>query len=77
MLTPFVTALVVGNCMAGLWLAAGPRFVLTIAGAWQLRSPVVKHPRLHNQSFETDDAGQPSFASAQRLGDACFGGGGL
>jgi hypothetical protein len=57
MLTPFVTALVLGNCMAGLWLSAGARFVLPIAGAWDPRSPVVKHPRLNNHSLKTGDKG--------------------
>jgi len=57
MFTPFVTALVLGNCMAGLWLAAGARFVVPIAGEWGPRSSVVKHPDLHNQSLETVDAG--------------------
>jgi len=46
MLTPFLTGLVLGNCMARLWLAAGARFVSPIVGAWDPRSPVVKHPRL-------------------------------
>jgi hypothetical protein len=53
MLTPFVTALVLGNCMAGLWLAARARLVLPIAGVWDPRSLSVKHPSLNNESLKT------------------------
>lgn len=52
MFTPFLTGLVLGNCMAGLWLVAGAQFMLPIKGASCLQSPIINRPRLNNRSLE-------------------------
>ena len=38
-----------------------------IAGVWDPRSPVVKHPRLDNQSFGTDNARQRRLPRRKRV----------